>query len=116
MRMHSSAGRSSTGANWTYLGEARLERDARSNAAVGKRSRAILDVAGKTLRVPNAARLRAASLGDSEVHYSGASVAGALLGECALRCNREDERGTDECGEAGHVFGIWLSDITGEWA
>ena len=101
--MHSSAGRSSTGANWTYLGEARLERDAGSNAAVGKQARAILDVAGAALGVPNAARLRAASLGDNVVYFSGASAANALLGECALRCNREDERGTDECGETGHV-------------
>ena len=66
--MHSSVGGSSTSANWTYLGVASLVREAGSNAAVGKEARAILNIAGKALGVPNAARLRAASLGDSEVH------------------------------------------------
>ena len=66
-RMHSSVDRSSTSANWTYLGVASLVREAGINAAVGKQALAILDVAGKARGVPNAARLRAACLGDTEV-------------------------------------------------
>ena len=102
-RIHSSAGRSSKSANETYLGVASLVREAGIDAAVGKQALAILDVAGKGLRVPHAARLRAACLGGTEVHCTGVDVAGAVLGECALRCNGEEERGTDECGESGHV-------------
>ena len=102
-RIHSSAGRSSTSANETYLGIASLVREAGIDAAVGKQALAIFDVAGKALGVPHAARLRAACLGDTEVRCAGVDVAGAVLGECTLRCNCEDERGTDECGESGHV-------------